>query len=457
MCLYLIRRIVLSFLKHTERPLPDGGKVLILNTGAIIGPEAEAMLQALHSRSLGGILNHLVTLARQGFKNFMKKFFVGYGHKSIGDCGTITIFIEGVSMLVAKAVQDSRLYAGQEASTRYIDFAKQPFIDPLGTVMSSALLESLRAFYLRGLRLLVPALKERHPRQASEKEDIYEKAINARAFDIMRGFLPAGASTNLAWHSNLRQVGDMLALLRHHPLKEVRVVAEAIESAMVERFPSSVPKRYPNTEEYNKWQMLGYYFNPEKHPEFALGHDGFDWMLLEEYKDLLASRPDKTELPKRIAICGTLRFDFLLDFASFRDIQRQRSVVQLMPYLSLRYGMHPWYLDELSPELHDEACEFLLHYEEALGELPVGSAELQYYIPMGYQVANRLSGDLPSLVYVAELRSGPTVHPTLRIRARQIGSTLLSLFGKRFGLKLYIDQSPDRFNIKRGTHDIVLK
>src|SRR6185369_12087365 len=102
-------------------------EVIALDTGATIGPESEAMLQALHSRSIGGLRGHLEVLERRGADNFMKNFYVGYGHKSIGDCGTVSLFIEGVSMLVAKAIQDWPLYSGQEASTRYIDFQIQPF------------------------------------------------------------------------------------------------------------------------------------------------------------------------------------------------------------------------------------------------------------------------------------------------------------------------------------------
>ena len=71
----------------------------------------------------------LKILEEKGADDFMSKFYVGYGHKSIGDCGSCTIFIEGVSMLAAKAIQDSKLYNGQEASTRYIDFSNQKMIN----------------------------------------------------------------------------------------------------------------------------------------------------------------------------------------------------------------------------------------------------------------------------------------------------------------------------------------
>src|ERR1035437_2677291 len=86
-------------LKHSQVAITDGGKVIVLDTGSVINPEAEAMLQALHSRSTGGLESHLKILADKGPNNFMKNFYVGYGHKSIGDCGSATLFIEGVSML----------------------------------------------------------------------------------------------------------------------------------------------------------------------------------------------------------------------------------------------------------------------------------------------------------------------------------------------------------------------
>ena len=72
-------------LKHNQVQIKGGGKVIVLDTGAIIGPEADAMLQALHSRSVGGLEGHLKILSEKGPDNFMKNFYVGYGHKSIGD------------------------------------------------------------------------------------------------------------------------------------------------------------------------------------------------------------------------------------------------------------------------------------------------------------------------------------------------------------------------------------
>ncbi len=455
-------------LKHVRRPLSGNGKVVVLDTGALITPEASAMLQALHSRSIGGVDSHLVKLAQKGAKNFMDTYYVGYGDKSIGDCGTTTIFVEGVSMLVAKAIQDSQLYNGQESSTRYIDFTFQPFANPAGTQKGAETLESLRTFYLHGLDVMKAELAKRHPKGAEEDEKVWQKAINARAFDIMRSFLPAGAATNLAWHTELRHAADQLARLRNHPLPEVREVAAAVTEALDEAYPSSFKqKRYPATEEYtHKWMESSYYYNdnPGSGASLAstvlhgitLERNAIDYNLLRSYKTILETRPVKTEPPKFLAEAGTMRFSFLLDFGSFRDLQRHRSLVQRMPLLTDKRGFHLWYLEQMPETLKQEAIGFLARYSNAVDALKLSSVLTQYYIPMGYQVSLRMTGDLPALMWVVELRSGISVHPTLRIAAQHIGQLMLEQLGGA-GLKLYIDESEDRFNYKRGTQDIVEK
>ena len=73
---------------------------------------------------------------------------------------------------------------------------------------------------------------------------------------------------------------------------------------------------------------------------------------------------------------------------------------------------------------------------------------------MGYNLPNRLTGDLHALVYLVELRATRFVHPTLRFRARQMAEELRRRFGE-YGLVLHLDDEPDRFDIRRGEHDIV--
>ncbi|HVV15241.1 MAG TPA: FAD-dependent thymidylate synthase [Candidatus Paceibacterota bacterium] len=453
-------------LKHVRKPLPGNGQVVVLDTGAIINAEEDAMLQALHSRSLGGIDAHLIRLAKRGAQDFMQTYYVGYGDKSIGDDGTATIFIEGVSMLAAKAVQDSQLYNGQESSTRYIDFSKQAFGNPHNSPEGAELLESLRAFHLNGLETMKEELAKRHPRQTDEDEKVWQKAINARAFDIMRGFLPAGAATNLAWHTELRHASDHLLRLRHHPLAEVRDIANAVGEALMEKYPNSgFAKRYSAQEEYvEEWMQNAYYYSAEAEPTLNGSKAGYgnvlllrntvEPRLLQKHRHILDSRPAKAELPKFLAEAGGMQFSFPLDFGSFRDLHRHRSITQRMPLLTTKHGFGEWYFSQVPQQLADEAKAFLARYVAGLERLNLSPTLAQYYVPMGYQVACRITGDLPALAFVVELRSGISVHPTLRVISQNIGALMLREL-KSEGLILHIDSSEDRFNYKRGTQDIV--
>lgn len=444
-------------LKHAERSLRSGGQVIVLNTGALIDPEAEAMLQALHSRSTGGLKEHLEKLIDKGAEKFMASFYVGYGHKSIGDCGTVTIFIESVSMLAAKAIQDWPLYSGQESSTRYIDFSEQLFINPLESKEGTQILETWRQFYLDSQEPVQEYLKEQYPIGEGEKEAVYNKAIAARAFDILRGFLPAGASTNLAWHTNLRQAADHIMQLRHHPLKEVQEIADAMEEALIEAYGSSFGhKRYEATEKYNEQLMSEMYFDSTSYNDVELLHDGVDRKLLAEYRTALENRPDKTELPKWLSECGSLQFGFMLDFGSFRDLQRHRAVTQRMPLLTSKHGFADFYLESLPEDVRGRAINLLEEQSKKLNELGCETEIAQYYTAMGYEQPNRITGSLPVLVYLVELRATRFVHQTLRVKAVRIAELLRDNFSAD-GLVLHMDTEADRFDIKRGEHDIVDK
>jgi thymidylate synthase ThyX len=449
----------LEDLRHIEMKVPGGGDVYVLDTGAVIDSEAEAMLQALHSRSVGGLRHHLDVLEKKGADNFMKNFYVGYGHKSIGDCGSTTVFIEGVSMLAAKAIQDWRLYSGQEASTRYIDFSTQPFIDPIKTDESQEILESQRDFYLSILEPTKVYLKEQFPMTDGENEKVYEKAINSRVFDISRGFLPAGAATNLAWHSNLRQIADHLVFLRHHPLEEVRNIAHTLEDAVIEAHPNSfTKKRYLATEEFHDIVANQYFHNDLKVPDLEITID-INKDEVVRYRDIYMTRPPKTELPKFLSDSGLVYAEFKLDFGSFRDIQRHRAINQKMPLVSTEIGFNQWYLDSLPDETRSRAVEFLGELEgrldnlQILDTLDVSKEVKQYYTPMGFNTSNSISGDLPAMVYMVELRATRFVHPTLRRIAKAIGEDIRD----ELEIPIHFDEDPDRFDIARGTHDIEIK
>ena len=147
-------------------------------------PEDNAMMQALYSRSPDSVVNHLEKVKKAGSGKFMDQYYVGYNHQSIGDCGTTTLYIEYVSMLAAKAIQDSPLYNGQEASTRYIDMSQQPILNPLGIREGLEIQDCWMKFYNLAMAPTIEHLKTTYPKQPDEDPKQYEKAIKARSFDL---------------------------------------------------------------------------------------------------------------------------------------------------------------------------------------------------------------------------------------------------------------------------------
>lgn len=429
--------------------------VIVLDGHEVPNPEDMAMLQALYSRSPQSVKLHLEKVKQVGSQKFHEQYYVGYGHKSIGDCGTVTICVENVSMLCAKAIQDNPLYNGQEASTRYLDFSNRPVVDPLGSTHSAHIQKLWLAIYRDVLDALIPHFEQRFPREEDQKEGVWKKAIQAKAFDVARGFLPTGATTFVAWHQNLRQIHDHLSLMRHNPCAEIRETAGRVHEEVLKRYPSSFGhKRYEEQEDYLDKSVAAFAFtarntNPEFECDAAIDVEG-----LSAHQELLSSRPPKTELHQRFRQFGQMQFRFPLDFGSYRDLQRHRSCVQEMPLLTTRWGILPWYMEQLPTMLRVSVQGQVETLAEQIDALDCSPEERQYYIAMGFACPIQITCSLPSAVYIAELRSGTTVHPTVRKVAQQIGEAVKSVIP---GIAMHHDMSEGVWDVKRGTQDITKK
>lgn len=439
-----------------------------------LAPEDMAMLQALYSRSSESVDVHLEKVKRTGSSKFMQQYYVGYSHKSIADCGTTTVFVEDVSLLAAKAIQDNPLYSGQETSTRYIDMSKQRIEDPVGTSRSRRILDRWMDFYTSNQERVSEIIKRRYPQRSDEKSETYNRAVKARAFDILRGFLPAGITTQLSWHTNLRQAGDHLARLSFHPLDEIKRIAGGIRTLLHERYPDSGFDRsqaalsgisvadgiVASRIEWEHAVAAGFTYST------AFWSGGLiqapDPKVFDHYAKILRTRPRGCVLPHFLSQCGLFTFEFTLDFGAFRDIQRHRNGACPMPLLDMSYGFETWYLEQLEEPLesegagglHHEAVELIYELRSHIQEISRDPAVQQYYIPIGYRVPCRVTYGLPALIYVLELRSGRMIHPTLR---REI-HTMARRFRRTYpNIALHADMNPDDWDIRRGDQTITAK
>jgi len=113
-------------------------------------------------------------------------------------------------------------------------------------------------------------------------------------------------------------------------------------------------------------------------------------------------------------------------------------------------------LSEADFEALQESADAQIEAIKGLGSQGIETTpeQDQYLYPMGMAVLCHLSYGLPQMVYVAELRSGVTVHPSLRPLAQAIGGLIKELHPS---LNLYIDESADSWSFKRGQQDITAK
>jgi len=444
----------------TELP---GTKLLLVDD---LDPEDLAMLQALYSRSAESAEVHLDKVAKAGSGKFMADYYVGYNHKSIADCGSTTLFMEGVSTLAAKAVQDWPLYSGQETSTRYIDMGKQRIVDPVGSDRSGALLESWMSFYRSKQDRVADTVRARYPKRPEEDEGKYERAVKARTFDVMRGFLPAGITTQLSWHTNLRQAGDHLSGLAKHPATEVRELGRALQKMIAARYPSSGAVGQAAVSAVTGDRSAREAWEASVSAKFAY-HEGASvrgtgWAvcmlstlhLMRSYDDALRTRPRGCVLPHFFSDLGHVSFSFGLDFGSFRDIQRHRNGVCRMPLLATDGGFDRWYLDQLDGELRHEVTAMVDYLSREIGEISDDPVQRQYYTALGFRVPCHVTYALPAALYVMELRSSKTVHPTLR----RVVHSMIREFKDRYpDVALHADTDPDDWTLRRGDQTITAK
>lgn len=448
--------------------LDNGAKLMIVDDAS---PEDIAMLQALYSRSAESAEVHLDKVKATGSGKFMSSFYVGYGHKSIADCGSTTMFIEGVSLLAAKAIQDWPLYSGQETSTRYINMAKQRIVDPIGTRASTVILGRWMDFYSSNQERVAQTVRERHPMREDEKPEIYERAVKARTFDILRGFLPAGITTQLSWHTNLRQAADHLNGLRYHRTHEVTTLAAQLSVLLAEAYPSSgfdaamaAVSGVDNKDAEARAQRAQWeeaigaaytygLFGADRQAGVEMQAHGRALNRLHDVP-MLATRPRGCVLPHFCADYGVFTFNFQLDFGSFRDLQRHRNGVCRMPLLDTSLGFEPWYLEQLDAGLCADAAALISEQRAAIIALGADPAEKQYLTALGFRVPCQITYALPALLYVLELRTGKMIHPTLRSRMRSCAN----VFRERFPfVALHNDTSPDDWDVRRGAQTIHAK
>lgn len=360
-------------------------------------PEEWAALGAMFSRSVDGVeaLAEKITADKAG--KFMEQFYVGYGHASIGDMADIKVFIEGVPFYVACMLEHFSRFRGQESSTRYINFAKQK---PAYDADEGVYREQIDT-YLAAVRRVTNNLEMRHSDGNGAIGGTAARAIKARAFDICRSLLPWGATTNVAWYGDIRTITQHLAFLispenPNRDITNIKPYVEEIFKAIYEVYPKST-------------KLLDDIRPVPPYPYPELGKDAY-YFGSNEYK---------------------------LDFGSWRDLNRHRVGCQIVLFDAVNATMHPWYDEMLTA--HEIEWGHTTHPTPSINERLLG-----YTIP--YQYTTHAS----QFAYLCQLRSKPSVHPTLRANVQKFANK------HDFGADVTPDAGPFGFFEHRGNETILI-
>ena len=242
-------------------------------------------------------------------------------------------------------------------------------------------------------------------------------------------------------------------LFRSHPLPEVASLAEQALKQLLETYPNSfrevardsgysyMPEfailnmHYDMIEAYRLDYHYKYSMVPITHVQSI--YDGAELNYVDRkslIQNVLQFRKKGSAIPEHI-IPVKFHINAQIDFASWRDIQRHRKCNPLQPLLKARTNnpeefINSWYIGSLQTLLSEEDYSYLLLLcdvglqktllAQDTYRTDFDQIQLQYLMPMGINCHCVFTMSAAEAVYIAELRTGPTVHPTARIFAQTI-------------------------------------
>lgn len=418
-------------------------------------------------------------------QNFYDRILDGYGDDSIGELGGAHLAIENVSIIAAKALEDSRIGGSPlEKSTRYVYFDQKVngeylfYREPV--IMTSAYRDTYVAtcnmLFETYSKLIPPVttfIEEKFPKDPAISKIAYAAALRAKVLDCLRGLLPASTLTNMGIFGNGRFYEQLIHKLHVNNLVEIQEIAKKTHEELSKVIPSFIRRsdlfHHTHKDFADFWDAMQTELQAvaERNSHFSerTMEPGVKLVLSDpeavekvaaallfahsnkSYVDLLhhCKKLPEEELSRILdAACGArenrrqksprglehanFTFEMVTDFGGYRDLHRHRMLTQERQLLSCDYGFY------VPPEIVD--TEFETEYVTALQKAKVAydtiAAELpeeaQYVVPMGYNIRWYFHINLRALQWMCELRSAAAGHPSYRFVAQTMAKQVSQAF-----------------------------
>lgn len=412
------------------------------------------------------------------------KVFFEYGDDSVAQLGGVHLACEQASNLLTKALEWGRLMAYLEQSTRYIAYDirlangryryyRDPTIldSPLGTRYIGDM-DRLFDAYRASLAPAREFFAKQHPRVPGDSDFVWRRAVAAKAFDTLRGMLPAAATSNVGIYGTGQAYEMLLVRLAAHPLPEARTYGQLMLEELRKVIPSWV-KRVDVADRGGAWSaymekntstmtdLANAIFGSVGEGSGGRGEDAgasaagdpevslVDWdpdgevklvaaMLypyshlsetailakvesmgaedrLEVMRAYAGERINRRHRPGRALERLGYRFDVISDYGAFRDLQRHRMLTIDWQNLDPCHGYtRPVAVDAAGVGgQYDGAMERSADLHQTLLER-FGPSRAAYAVNLAFRIRYSMQFNAREAMHMLELRTGPQGHPEYR-------------------------------------------
>jgi len=413
------------------------------------------------------------------------RIFFEYGDDSVAQLGGVHLACEQASNLLTKVLEWGRLMSYLEQSTRYISYDSRLggryryYRDP--EILNSSFgtryvgdMDRIFDIYSELIPPLQDFVRESFPKHPDDSDFIYRQAVKAKAFDALRGLLPASALSNVGIYGTGQAYEALLLRMRSHPLPESRLYADLMLGELRKVIPSFLERvdledrgvvwsdYLENTREDTKdivASLLQEGTPIDPSPVVRLvdfdpsGEDKMIASMMYSHSNLpeeqlqrrvaamntedklalvrayVGDRTNRRHKPGRALERPFYRFDVLVDYGAFRDLQRHRMLTMEWQQLSPTHGYtRPPLIDAAGmSNAFDEVMERSASlYDLLLDDFP---DQASYAVSLAYKIRFNININARSAMHLIELRTTPQGHPSYR----EVGQEMYRLISEEAG------------------------
>ena len=446
------------------------------------GRQLKTFIEFLHKHPIEQIFSNPKA------RSFYAKWLAQYGDDSIAQMAGSHVVFSSLSQVAIKHFEDQRIgLAPIEKSTRYVNYGNkingsyQYYTDPTLENLHlkeqyQAAMDNLFDTYKQLLPLLIDWLGKRFPQ---EKPAVVEK----KAFDTLRGILPAAALSQVAFFGNGQAFEYAVSRSGQHALGEVRWAAEEMYQELFKITPSFLRRvKAADSQELVSSYQKYLAEKPDRVASFVKKHlkqanhiitptNDFKVELLEWDKQgetniiagmlynapnnqttwkstaaavkkmspkekqkiitaYLAGRTQRWQKVGRAFENAYLRYEITCNIGAWRDLHRHRMLTQQRQHFSIKHGF------DVPPELIEsgldkEYISAIRQVEKVHQKIAKTNHHLaQYATCLAHRLHFMQYTNIREMFWEVELRTIPEGHPDYR----HVEQAKFHLFAKKFPL-----------------------